>query len=340
MSILQSKSTTYIFFICLSSSHIYADEIILSSGEIFHGSFTQCTNEKCTFQTNHGVIHVRKDEIKNIGISPLPVPDKKLKKVSGKNTTSRKLSKQSLILLGEGESSNNFDISISNNEGFSGIKEDSIRSSYSYRYGISNNLELSLNIPFYQIKQKDLLTNDTTSISGLGNVSLGLSKKIDSWSTSNREVVSNITIKLPSGKSKQQNTQHLNVVDNDIETSIGLSVVKISSPLTLYANADYTHFFNVEHETYHKKGGIFSYNAGIGFYINKEISLNAQLNGFYAKPIIKSNGIKIDHTTPISMRMGGQYRISKNTLINPFVNYGLNDDANDVEIGLSFDHYY
>jgi hypothetical protein len=117
----------------------------------------------------------------------------------------------------------------------------------------------------------------------------------------------------------------------------GLAFVKSLDPVVVFWGLDYTHQFERDGLGQRvQPGETFGYNLGLGFAVNEDVSLSAQVGGAYQTET-RLGGIVADGTSrePVTLRLGLTNRWSSNTYLEPSVTFGLNDDAADVGLGLS-----
>jgi hypothetical protein len=71
--------------------------------------------------------------------------------------------------------------------------------------------------------------------------------------------------------------------------------------------------------------------------VNQNVSLSAQLSGAYQSET-RLNGTTISGSSqePVSLRMALTSRLAKNYYLEPSVTFGLNNDAPDFLLGISF----
>jgi hypothetical protein len=120
--------------------------------------------------------------------------------------------------------------------------------------------------------------------------------------------------------------------------SASLNMVRTYDPIVVFGGLGYRHdfpedFFGREIQP----GESFTFNYGIAFAISDDTSLTAQFNAI-AQSETRVDGITIpnSNTEAMSLRLALIRRTSKRARIQPFVTFGLTDDATDVLIGMIF----
>jgi len=114
--------------------------------------------------------------------------------------------------------------------------------------------------------------------------------------------------------------------------------VKSYEPAVLFGNIGYTYTFK---ETLNgievAPGNSFNYSFGMGFAINNQITMSGQFFGAYQTET-EWDGVEIlgSSREPMSVRTGLTYRLGKGSYLEPAVTFGLNDDAPNAALTLSY----
>jgi hypothetical protein len=212
----------------------------------------------------------------------------------------------------------------------------------SVRYGLFDRAEGFLSLP-YKYSQKEVvgLTGDTVrkSDTGIGDLSGGLKYMLASETPELPEVVVSLTVDAPTGKDPYENGSNpVPLGSGHWAVSPGIEFMKIYDPVVVFWGLDYTHQF--ERQVAGQRiapGDAVGYNFGMGFAVNENISLSTQFSGLFQTET-QLNGSRIPGSTqePMSLRMALTNRINKNFYIEPSIMFGLNNDATDSVLGVSF----
>jgi hypothetical protein len=81
---------------------------------------------------------------------------------------------------------------------------------------------------------------------------------------------------------------------------------------------------------------VVTYNMGLGFSVNDDVSLSGRFVGMYQGDW-EISGDKQEGTSyePMSLRLAATLRYRRRVYLEPAVSFGLNDDAPDVTLGVS-----
>jgi len=121
-------------------------------------------------------------------------------------------------------------------------------------------------------------------------------------------------------------------------TTAGLTMLKSCDPVMVYTGLSYTYLFEKDKI---QLGEIIGYNFGMAFMVNDKITLGEQIIGSYqAKTEIESEKILFSESEPMMLRSSLTYAFNKNVFLEPSVNFGLNDEANDVLFNLLYNRRF
>jgi hypothetical protein len=121
-------------------------------------------------------------------------------------------------------------------------------------------------------------------------------------------------------------------------TSFGLSAIRSFDPATLFGGIAYEINFDETLNSVEVSGGNrFTYNFGTGFAVNNQLTLSGIFLGEFREEV-EFNGQRLAGTDiePMSMRAIVTYRAASKQFIEPSVEWGLNDDAVDTRLRLSY----
>ncbi|QEM80825.1 transporter [Halomonas binhaiensis] len=239
------------------------------------------------------------------------------------------------------------------------------------RYGITDRLEASLNIPFvYRTTELesiggDLSTEQNTqanvSESGLGDVTATLAYRLLPETVERPDVVVSLGVRAPTGKDPygidikpDPNNTNLNVPE-ELPTgngvwgvTAGVSVLKTLDPAIVFANLGYT--YNIEKDFDDISGGSGNQKAevdlgdsitagfGTAFALNERLSLALSYNHEYVRDtyITPDSGSRtkvVGSDANIGVfNIGGSYAMSDTTSIVTNLGIGLTEDASDIKL--------
>jgi hypothetical protein len=119
-----------------------------------------------------------------------------------------------------------------------------------------------------------------------------------------------------------------------------LNLVKSYDPIVLFGGLGYQYpFARTFRGVDVQLGDSFVYYFGLGFGINDESSIGAQVSGALQDKIAL-NGMRIPNSErePATFRVSYLRRLSLEDRLQPFIDFGLTDDASDFAFGLRIVH--
>jgi hypothetical protein len=81
----------------------------------------------------------------------------------------------------------------------------------------------------------------------------------------------------------------------------------------------------------------YTYTFGLGFAINEKVTLSSQLFGEYQSRLqINGQGLEGSSQEPISLQLAATIARPSNRLVEPFVQFGMTQDAVAVNFGITY----
>jgi hypothetical protein len=174
---------------------------------------------------------------------------------------------------------------------------------------------------------------------GIGDISVGTTVVLNHGKKKDTQpdLIGSLSLSIPTGDTP------FGVGANDPALGTGfwgvsanLNAVQSYDPVVLFASIGYSHFFGRTYFGNHiQLGETISYGFGAGLSINDEITLSTSLSGSYQFDA-QVGGVRFPRTSiePVSLRMALTGTMFKCHIVEPFVSFGLTDDATDVNFGL------
>ena len=220
----------------------------------------------------------------------------------------------------------------------------SIDTSLLVRYGLTNHLELDLTIPYSYIEQKQDFRpfKVPTSLrrkenSGIGDI--GLVVRYTAWTESGN--IPNITLsmnaKSKTGKessiSQDTGNQNPGLGTGFWNVGAGISLVKTIDPVVFFGSLGYT--TTLEKNGF-EPGEQIPYSFGTGFSMNDKVSFSTSLSGDAVRRT-KFNGREIAGSSKNinTLQLGFTVQLSQRLFIEPYVGFGLNEEASDFVLGFN-----
>jgi Putative MetA-pathway of phenol degradation len=202
--------------------------------------------------------------------------------------------------------------------------------SLTLRYGLVNNLELDLLVPFYGYSEQEIdvgVARQRISDDGPGDIAGLVRYQVWHERGSSPDVILDMRV-----KSRTAGNSLLG--SGTWSLGGGVTLVKTLDPVVFFGRVGYTYTF--EHEGF-DPGNEIAFLAGTGFSLNDRVSLNMQVNGIYNTENTQLNGRSIHGSSQesVNLQLGVTVQLSKHIFVEPLVSFGLTDDAPDVVFGFN-----
>ncbi|MEW6102180.1 MAG: transporter [Candidatus Omnitrophota bacterium] len=224
------------------------------------------------------------------------------------------------------------------------VKKDIFISAASFRYGLLDNLQLSLKVPFMaqynRVTHADS-TERTDNSSGLGDIEGGVSYQLLYEHGAVPGLIGGINLKSRTGKEPYGREIGLGTGHYGVKSS--LVWVKSSDPAILFGSLGYT--WNVERNITDfgdvDPGDTVDYSLGMAFALNYQTALNFQIEQSITNKM-EIDGVPVNGslTNVSSFKTGFTYSISKNLSLDVVTSYGLSEDAPDYTIEVRFPYTF
>ncbi len=216
----------------------------------------------------------------------------------------------------------------------------SVDANLTLRYGIIDDLEFALSVPYGYFEQN----NDNqpfnintppvshTNAIGVGDISGSLS--YNAWSESGN--IPTVTLSL-SGQAPTGNYNR-GLGAGFWGINGGVSLVKTIDPVVFFGSFGYGAAFE---ERGVDPSNTISYSVGAGYSMNDRVSFSSSLSGSLAGRV-ERNGTKIPGASmdSHSLQFSTTIQIGKQLSVEPFVGFGLTEDASDFVVGLRFPYRF
>lgn len=353
-------------FICTTAT---ADELHLKNGDRITGKIIELSPTDCIFKTNyHANLQVKRSDIMHLKMlqpdtdtAPL---NEQLFNVQGKGTenapkqTEKKDSspdilgqepdedlrqiflRESNVLLKPGEKEVDVALSYTRDE-YANLRSRQWSIPLSLRFGITTKLEGTVELPLSWNQREALATNSVSKndATGIGDIGAGLKYIFKQQDKEWPDIIGSFSFNAPTGDGASPiDLNDISVSSGYWQTSTSLNLVKTYDPAVLFGSIGWAHAFEKTiDEIDFAPGDSFHYSFGMGFSINGQITMSSQFAGAYQVET-KMNGAEIPGSSrePMSLKTGLTYRISKGRYLEPSVTFGLNNDASDAALMLSY----
>lgn len=238
------------------------------------------------------------------------------------------------------------------------VKRDIVTPFLNLRYGILNDLQFDVKIPWMYRHDKEAFRSGNSEVertvddSALGDIDAGLSYHLVKESGYIPDILVNVKAKFDTGKSpyglktetfdNRQRLAELPTGSGHYGLSSGVTMVKSSDPAVLFASLGY--FYNFERfigvrngidygEI--KPGDSIEFGIGMAYALNEKLSANISYSQRYSFKSEQS-GVKIINSdaNAASIYFGASHAFTGNTAISFSVGVGLTKDAPDTTVEL------
>jgi hypothetical protein len=208
------------------------------------------------------------------------------------------------------------------------------------RFGISRRWEGSVSVPLiYSYRELwDGVSLNSDEAIGFGDVTAGASVQLAEEEPSWPEMVGTIQVRAPTGRDPYRGAgDEAALGAGHWMVATNLQFVRVTDPLVLFWGIGYIHQFSERSAGQkYEPGEAVTYNMGLGFSVNDDVSLSGRFVGVYQGDW-EINGDKQEGTSyePMSLRLAATLRYRRRVYLEPAVSFGLNDDAPDVTVGVA-----
>ncbi len=209
------------------------------------------------------------------------------------------------------------------------------------RYGYKERVELFLFAPFgfAALEQSDPANLDTDTQGGVGDLRAGFMYQLRNQKGAVPDVTMSLSFAAPTGGDPFTASANLPSIGNGFwDIAAQLNFVRSLDPVVFFGGVGFLHQFG---DTFNgvliQPGEVFDYSFGMGFAVSDDVALSVSLNGYLQmRTAVDRALIANSSQEPTSLRLSCSRRTSKHTRMQPFVDFGLNDDAVDFEFGVIF----
>jgi len=212
------------------------------------------------------------------------------------------------------------------------------------RYGLTRRIQLFLNVPFgwsnteLSLSALDEFGND----GGIGDIVFGGTILLRQGDGKKSDAILTLAATAPTGKDPFASVVGLSPSAPSLgggTWSISASSLFIRSydpVVVFYGVGTRQHFLRDVNGVNFRRGQEYNYQMGIGFGINERITLSTRFNGSYVTEA-RVNSQRILGSIQEPMAIGLAMTIArKKYLVEPFIDFGLTNDSNDVRFGITW----
>lgn len=210
------------------------------------------------------------------------------------------------------------------------------------RFGLPLRMEGFLNLPvIYRTNEffEADGTVDKHERTGIGDTSGGLNIVLAREGLKRPEFVLLLGFRAPTGEEPDfTNPREVSLGVGRWSGTLGLNMVRSYDPAVVFGGFSYEYVAPKTLDEVELEGASrFTYNFGLGFAINSQLTLSGRFIGVYQTELsFNEETIEGSDLEPMNLRFSSTYRFSKRQYLEPSVRFGLNDEAIDTIVNLSY----
>jgi len=223
----------------------------------------------------------------------------------------------------------------------------SFTNSFSFDYGILNNLTLNARVPL----SSRYNTSSSLSATEWGDVSFGLRWQPFSYIPGKATVTVNSTINTKTGVSPYEinSRTNLSTGSGTYSVSTGVSISKVLDPVVLFTSLSSTYTFEQGGLNQVRAQGVlktvqngqsYSFSGGFSYSLSYDTSLSISTSLSYSTGttlrFTSGRPISSPDSMNSSMNFSLGIRVDPSTIVNTSFGFGLTEDASDFNLGFSY----
>ena len=204
------------------------------------------------------------------------------------------------------------------------------------RYGLAEDLEFNFGVPLvYSEREVDFRPASSFTREadvGLGDISWALRYAAIREEGAIPEVTLNLDVKSDTGD------EHRALGTGDWNVGTGVSLVKTIDPVVLFGSLGYTWTLGTleVEEMDLDPGDQIPYSIGMGFSLNDRVSFSMAMAGAAVRRAeLKGNELSGSGLDVNSLQFTTTVQLAKRVYVEPFVGFGLTDEAADFLVGIN-----
>lgn len=242
-----------------------------------------------------------------------------------------------------------FQYPITLSDGSLGLERDRVRQftiTPDLRFGLTSRTEGHVRLPlrYLQVEYSSLDFDVYDSEAGLGDIVAGVSHLLWPDGDESTSLVGSLDVMFPTGGDPFGLSSYYNAISSGFwGISAGLSWAHTDEEFqTWYAGGAYTHYFPATYfATEVEKADVYSVWMGTNYYLTEKTSLSAEFYLDYQGNFIY-DGVEWPGTSiePLGLRLALGHDRGHGRRLEPFVQFGLNEDRRSVTIGISTSQFF
>ncbi|MDD4955472.1 MAG: transporter [Candidatus Omnitrophica bacterium] len=224
------------------------------------------------------------------------------------------------------------------------IKKDIVIQSETFRYGLLDDLQWDLRVPYKY--QHDRISDGTStetirSLSGWGDIETGLHYQFLREHGPFPDLIAGVTTKANNAKSPYG--RDIGLGTGTWANKFSLVWVKSADPAIIFGSLAYIWNIEDDIDNFGKvdPGDTYQYSLGTAFALNYQLSLNFQIEQAVTTRLrLNDSSVPGSFTNVVNFKSGINWAISKNFSAQATATCGLTEDAPDFVLELSFPYTF
>lgn len=306
-------------------------------------------NSKKNIFSENGIFTLDNLQGKGLGGIPQPGSSENIPQETIGEENEEKLRRlflqKTAVLLEEGEQEIEFSLNYSNDLA-NGVRQRILTFPFAYHYGFTDRLEAFINLPLGWAEQTSSSESDFNKNNALGisDIRAGFSYLVRKEDKNWPDIIGLFNVTAPTGHEPDPtDSDRVPLGSGHWRITTGLTLVRTYDPATLFGGIAYTHTLaNTFNDGIRvSPGDSLTYRFGMGFSINYQLAGFSQFLGIYQSNT-KHDNVKILSSArePMLFETGMIYALNRKSFLQPAVTFGLNDEAVDVSLDLSYIHRF
>lgn len=209
------------------------------------------------------------------------------------------------------------------------------------RAGVTDYLEAYASLPYVIAERETTMASEVSSdsTSDIGDLEAGIGLVLARETSVLPGVTLSLAASHPTGEDPYDSSEPYPAFTGSGHESLRgeLNFVRSSDPLVFYWGIGFTYYDSEESQGVDiQPGNAFLYRFGVGFEVNRDASLIAEVTGAYQGEV-ELDGDAVDGSTsePVLLRLAVTTRLARHVYLEPSVSFGMTDDAADVIAGIT-----
>ncbi len=225
------------------------------------------------------------------------------------------------------------------------IQRDMFIQTFGFKYGLADNLQGDLRIPFRyefdRISNSDQTAEETRSKGGLGDIDVSVSRQIgweEGWKP---DLIASVGVKSNTGEPIYNRSIGLGTGHWAVRGS--LVAAKSSDPAVVFGSLNYTHSFKEDYENYGEiqPGDTVGYSIGMAIALSYQTAVNFSFDQSITQKM-KRGGEDVvgSFVNSANFKAGVNWALSERASVDVSTGIGLTEDSPDLTVEVRIPVYF